>query len=150
MGAALANAVLDANRSFTTAKVGDVSTPCCTEDPTAKTWIEVLVKDFLDNPVKNEPVRVQLDNGDIREGNTNSQGIVRFDGVDPGSGIARLVQRPEIETDAGPAPSLGPGAATPEQTDASAGTATAATPSDAAFLDLGATDEDLDIGDYND
>lgn len=128
----LDSAFADASNSFDSQPTGSTSTPCSAKQPqpvAAKTWIEILVQDFLGFPVPNEPVRVQLDNGTVREGKTNPQGKVRFEGIDPGSGIARLLQRPDWQPDPEAPPKM-----------------TGATPTDTQQAPQGASSSNKDTG----
>ena len=50
-----------------------------------KTWVEFEVVDDHGKPRANEPYRCMLPDGTIREGQTDSRGKVRFDGIDPGN-----------------------------------------------------------------
>ncbi len=55
------------------------------EDETTRTsWIEIQVVDESGDPVPNERVEVTLPNGRRRQGRTNSEGLVRIDGIEAG------------------------------------------------------------------
>lgn len=55
-----------------------------TTDP-SKTWIEIELLDPDGNPVPNEPYRIQLPDGTSKEGCTDSKGVARVEGIDPGN-----------------------------------------------------------------
>jgi hypothetical protein len=61
-----------------------------------KTWIGLLVKDFLGNPRKNEPFKISLNTGQTFSGQTNNEGKARFEGVEPDSGTVTLPKVPEL------------------------------------------------------
>lgn len=48
-------------------------------------WIEIVLVDALGEAVADEPYRVQLPDGSLREGRLDAQGRARLDGVPPGS-----------------------------------------------------------------
>lgn len=53
--------------------------------PDQKTWIEIELVDSDGNPVPNEPYSIHLPDGTDQAGCTDSQGMARLDGIDPGN-----------------------------------------------------------------
>ena len=50
-----------------------------------KTWVEMEVVDDQGRPLPNQDYLCMLPDGTLREGQTDAQGRVRFDGIDPGN-----------------------------------------------------------------
>jgi len=50
-----------------------------------KTWVEMEVVDERGRPFPNQAYLCMLPDGTLREGETDAQGRVRFDGIDPGN-----------------------------------------------------------------
>ena len=50
-----------------------------------KTWIEIQLVDADGKPVPNEPYRIEAPDGTVTEGCTDSNGVARVDGIDPGN-----------------------------------------------------------------
>jgi hypothetical protein len=50
-----------------------------------KTWIEIVLIDDKGKPVPGEKYRLRITDGSMREGNLDSEGSVRVNGIDPGS-----------------------------------------------------------------
>jgi hypothetical protein len=53
-------------------------------DVETRHWIEIQLVDEIGAPVQNARYQITLPDGKIREGRTNSKGVVRFDGIEPG------------------------------------------------------------------
>jgi hypothetical protein len=49
-----------------------------------KDWVEIILKDKDGNVLKNQKIKVQLSNGEIREVNTDNQGKTKLENVPPG------------------------------------------------------------------
>lgn len=49
-----------------------------------KHWIEIQLIDEIGAPVQNERYQITLPDGKIREGRTNTKGVIRFDNIEPG------------------------------------------------------------------
>lgn len=56
-----------------------------TVSPDKKSWIEVELLDQQGNPVPNEEYLVELPDGSTVDGNLDDKGLVRIDGIDPGT-----------------------------------------------------------------
>ena len=50
-----------------------------------KTWIEIQLLDAEGAPVPNEPYRIEAPDGTASEGSTDSNGVARVEGIDPGT-----------------------------------------------------------------
>jgi uncharacterized protein involved in type VI secretion and phage assembly len=50
-----------------------------------KTWVEIKLVDGDGKPVAGEPYRIELPDGEVRNGTLNSQGLARIEGIDPGA-----------------------------------------------------------------
>ncbi len=61
------------------------------EPKSTRTWIELLVTDMSDQPVKDVNYEVTLPDGSKKSGKTDGHGLARFDGIDPGLCEFRLV-----------------------------------------------------------
>jgi hypothetical protein len=67
-------------------KYGSVKTTPYKKDPEKKSWIEVELVDEEKKPVAGEAYRITLPDGKtIAEGTLGEQGLVRIEGIDPGS-----------------------------------------------------------------
>ncbi|MBL9031151.1 MAG: carboxypeptidase regulatory-like domain-containing protein [Phycisphaerae bacterium] len=55
------------------------------EEAKKEVWIEFVLIDDDDNPVPGEPYKVTLPDGTSTTGTTNEKGLVRVEGIDPGS-----------------------------------------------------------------
>jgi hypothetical protein len=55
------------------------------------TWIEVLVVDEADEPVAGIEYEIELSDGRVRRGRTSEHGILRYDGMPPGSCKVKLL-----------------------------------------------------------
>src|SRR5688572_18564227 len=61
------------------------------------TWIEIRLVDMEGNPVANEPYRIKLPDGGVRQGKLDSNGRAREEGIRPGT---CQVCFPELDQDA--------------------------------------------------
>jgi len=50
-----------------------------------KSWIEILLVNTSNQPVADEQFHIHLPDGTEKQGKTNSMGVARFNGVDPGT-----------------------------------------------------------------
>jgi hypothetical protein len=50
-----------------------------------KTWVGIELLDGDGNPIADEPYKLMLPDGSIREGKTDSKGTAGASGIDPGS-----------------------------------------------------------------
>jgi hypothetical protein len=75
----LGGAIADADTGMSDRPVGSVSGPC-----PSKTWIEIQLLDETNQPVVGEWYRITLPNGAVRNGLTDSAGVGRIEGIDPG------------------------------------------------------------------
>ena len=64
------------------------------QTPPEKTWISILLKDFLGAPLPDQNLRIALAGGQVLSGRTDSQGKARFEGVDPDSGEVHFLDIP--------------------------------------------------------
>ena len=62
-----------------------------------KSWIEIRMIGEDDKPLANEAYRIQLADGQLREGQLDAQGAVRLEGIDPGT---CLVTFPDLDQEA--------------------------------------------------
>lgn len=62
-----------------------------TDDRPEDTWIEVLVVDDDDEPVAGVEYEIVLSDGRVRRGQTSEHGILRHEGMPPGSCKVRLL-----------------------------------------------------------
>lgn len=60
-------------------------------DTPEDTWIEVLVVDDDDVPVVGVEYEIELSDGRVRRGRTSEHGILRYDGMPPGSCKVKLL-----------------------------------------------------------
>lgn len=72
------------------------------EEEQQDTWLGVRVREFDGTPVANQDVQATLDDGQVLRGQTDQDGYVRFEGVQPSGGEVSLLGVPE-ESALGPA-----------------------------------------------
>jgi hypothetical protein len=60
-------------------------------------WVEIQLIDETDQPVEGEPYRITLPDESIREGVTDSEGLARIEGIEPGT---CQVTFPDLDRDA--------------------------------------------------
>jgi uncharacterized Zn-binding protein involved in type VI secretion len=77
------------------------ASPPAKEPPPEKTWIAILLKDFLGAPMPDQNFRIALAGGQVLSGRTDSQGKARFEGVDPDSGEVHFLDIPAEDEYAG-------------------------------------------------
>lgn len=65
--------------------VDDLADLVPTDDAPEDTWIEVLVVDDDDEPVAGVEYEIELSDGRVRRGRTSEHGILRHEGMPPGS-----------------------------------------------------------------
>lgn len=72
--------------------------PWAAPQPTPeKTWIEVLALDENKEPLSEEPFKLVLPGGEVREGKLDKLGVLRLAELDPGECVLSFPQREEIE-----------------------------------------------------
>jgi hypothetical protein len=76
---------------FTEPAVADLADLVPGRDTTEDTWIEVLVVDEEDEPVAGIEYEIELSDGRVRRGRTSELGILRYDGMPPGSCKVKLL-----------------------------------------------------------
>ncbi|MCK4341228.1 MAG: PAAR domain-containing protein, partial [Phycisphaerae bacterium] len=67
------------------------------EQPEEPTWLGVRLKEFDGSPVANQDVQVTLENGQTVSGQTDEEGRVKFEGLQPGQGQVTFAGIPEEE-----------------------------------------------------
>ncbi len=76
---------------FTEPEVDDLADLVPGADSPEDTWIEVLVVDEQDEPVAGIEYEIELSDGRVRRGRTSELGILRYDGMPPGSCKVKLL-----------------------------------------------------------
>jgi hypothetical protein len=76
---------------FTEAAADDLAELVPSDAPPEDTWIEVLVVDEEDVPVAGIEYEIELSDGRVRRGRTSELGILRYDGIAPGSCKVKLL-----------------------------------------------------------
>jgi hypothetical protein len=76
---------------FTEPIVEDIADLAAGLDAPEETWIEVLVVDDDDRPVAGVEYEIELSDGRVRRGKTSEHGILRYDGMPPGSCKVKLL-----------------------------------------------------------
>jgi hypothetical protein len=76
---------------FTEPEVDDLADLVPTHDRAEDTWIEVLVVDDEDEPLAGIEYEIELSDGRVRSGRTSELGILRYDGMPPGSCKVKLL-----------------------------------------------------------
>jgi hypothetical protein len=81
----------DAHQSFWYEPVGNSIQPCSTDPPPTvvsadkRHWIEISLVDEEGNPVSGQGYKISLPNGNVLTGKLDSRGLVRVNGIDPGT-----------------------------------------------------------------
>jgi uncharacterized Zn-binding protein involved in type VI secretion len=70
------------------------------QSPQGKTWIGIVLTDFMGNPMPNQDFQVTLDSGQVLKGKTDAEGHARFDNVEPDSGNVAFTQLTEVKDQA--------------------------------------------------
>lgn len=81
----------DANENFWYEQVGAVVQPCSADpprrivSPDKKHWIEIALVDDEGVPVPDASYEIRLPDGTLQQGNLDSRGLARIDGIDAGN-----------------------------------------------------------------
>lgn len=65
---------------------------------TQQTWIDVRLVDENQEPIRNEPYRLELPDGRVIDGTTDGDGLAGFDGFDPGQCRLSFPNRRAVST----------------------------------------------------
>ena len=89
---ALDNAANDANQNMSRAPAGSPVQSCGSPPPAdtvvspeKKSWIAIKLVDQENEPVPGEAYRIKLPDGSTVEGDLDSKGLAKIDGIDPGT-----------------------------------------------------------------